>query len=94
MNQGQLDAVAARVRAALEPAAPNYENMLTHIIDSYKKCKNLNARDKHEIEFLLVVSDQIGRVQDAAVIKIRKQIMLYVQLMQNGWSYATKYIKK
>ena len=41
-----------------------------------------------------MVGDQIGRVQDAAAIKIRKQIMLYVQVMQNGWSYAAKYMKE
>ena len=94
MNQGKIDAVAAGVRAAMTPAAPNYDAMLTFITDNYKECKNLNARDKHEIEFLLVVGGQIARVNDASAATIRKKIMLYVQVMQNGWSFATKYMKE
>ena len=94
MNQNEIDAISAGVRAALLPAPPNYDNMLVFLTNNYKECKNLNARDKHEIEFLIPVAGQLANVDDPAKIVIRKQLMLYVQVMQNGWSYATKYMKE
>ena len=94
MNQNEIDAISAGVRAALQPAAPNYDNMLTFVRDNYKECKNLNPRDKHEIEFLIPVAGQLTNVDDPTKVVIRKQLMLYVQVMQNGWTYATKYMKE
>ena len=36
---------------------------------------------------------QLTHMEQAAATA-RKQIMLYVQVMQNDWSYATKYMKE
>ena len=94
MNQNEIDAISAGVQAALQPAAPNYDNMLLFVTNNYKECKNLNARDKHEIEFLFTVAGQLANVDDPTKVVIRKQLMLYVQVMQNGWTYATKYMKE
>ena len=38
MNQNEIDAISAGVRAALQPAAPNYDNMLLFVTNSYKEC--------------------------------------------------------
>ena len=75
MNQNEIDAVTAGVRAAVQPAAPNYDKMITFITDNYKECKNLNARDHYEIEFLLPVAGQLANVKNATQVVIRKQII-------------------
>ena len=68
--------------------------MLTVVANNYKECKNLNARDKHEIEFLIPLAGQLAAFDDPTKFVIRKQLMLYVKVMQNGWTYATKYMKE
>ena len=94
MNQNEIDAIAAGVRAALQLAAPNYDKMLTFVTNNYKECKNLNSREKHEIEFLIPVAGQLANVDDPTKVVIRKQLMMYVQVMQNSWTYATLYMKE
>ncbi|CAF0744894.1 unnamed protein product [Brachionus calyciflorus] len=92
-NQQQAPSSTSRIGLALKFENMNFAKMVKYIIANRATAKHLTPHDQHDIDFLLIMWDQIDQVNVGAQSAIRERVLLLYYVVLQGWHAAMHALK-
>lgn len=74
----------------MDGGEPNFRVMAQLISQRYKESKKVQARDRHEIENLLIIEQSYEALKDEAKNSHNKRVLTFYNLLEGGWKVASR----